>query len=132
MKNESTLPTLIALMLFQPWWCIRSKPTTEQVKDTGAMVTCVANHWGEDWAKLIADCAGQGLELFYDIVAENEKNAIATTPEDAGPSRKTLSSSPNPAASVDHRETDKQAPKGSYYATQTPIAIRLLNKDGRK
>lgn len=124
MKNESTLPTLIALMLFQPWWCMRSKPTTEQVKNTGAIVTCVANHWGEDWTKLIADCAGQGLELFYDIVAENEKNAITATPEDAGPARKTL------GVSMDTQDAGVRL--WSYYATQTPIAIRLLNKDGRK
>lgn len=113
--KDNALP-LIAIMLLQPWWCAHSKPTTEQVKDARTIATCVANHWGEDWTQLIAQCAGPGLELFYDIVADNERTAIQSEPTaDGGITRAPLGS---------------KQPKRllSHYANQPPITSRLLMK----
>jgi hypothetical protein len=103
-------------IVFLASWCGHSKPTAKQVQSTVDIATCVAKHWGEDWMQLVTNCAGQGLDLFYDIVAENEKEAEQEN-TDAGPTRKTLTSTP--------------AKRKSYYATQPPIALRLQRmKDG--
>lgn len=95
-----TIPVLIATSLLTA--CPRSKPNAEQAKDTAAMATCVANHWGEDWTQLMAACSGQGVELFYDIVSDVE--AAAAKPE-AGPAKTPL------------------------YTMQQPIAHRLRLRD---
>lgn len=97
---------LIAILLAG---CAHSQqPTAEQVKDTGAVASCVANHWGEDWTQLIKNCAGESIDLFYDIVADSERSAAKQAADGGQPMRKA----------------------SSYYAKQLPITSRLQRKDG--
>jgi len=103
------------------------------MKDATAIATCVATHWGEDWTQLLAACSALGLDLFYDIVAENENTATLAIAEDAGATRKTLSNRSTQATDGGQPTGDRiTKPKGSYYAMQPPIASRLLQrrKDG--
>jgi hypothetical protein len=100
------------------------RPTNTQVKDSASVAACVASHWGEDWTQLMAHCAGPSLDLFYDIVAEDEKNAVASS------TAPTASAKPATQLLTFRVETDgsvgnAKALHRSYYAKEPPIASRL-------
>lgn len=99
----------IAIVLALLCGCAHFQTSKEQTKEAVSIAACVANRWGDPWLDLIAECAGPGLDLFYDIVAETEAGAVEQS--DAGPKLKLLSTS--------------QAGVVSHYAHEPAIAARL-------
>ena len=89
--------------------CAHFQPSKEQTKEAVSIAACVANRWGDPWLDLIAECAGPGLDLFYDVVAETEAGAVE--PSDAGPKLQLLST--------------RRAGVVSHYAQEPEIAARL-------
>lgn len=89
--------------------CAHFRPTAEQSKEAVSIAACVANRWGDPWLDLIAECAGPGLDMFYDIVAETEAGAVEQS--DAGPKLQLLSA--------------RRAGVVSHYANEPAIATRL-------
>ena len=89
--------------------CAHFQPSKEQTTEAVTVAACVANHWGDPWLELIAECSGPGLDLFYDIVAATEAGAVEVS--DAGPQRKLLGM--------------RRAGVVSHYPSEPEIASRM-------
>lgn len=125
------------ILFSQQCGCLHKQAVKEQMKDATTIAACIASHWGEDWTQLLAACSALGLDLFYDIVAENESNATAdevTQPATIiAPTSSTQIATPTSSAQITTAKIlslDTKAKRRSYYAKQPPIAIRLQKKDG--
>lgn len=97
----------MAILAASCFGCLPIKSPADQEADAAAMAACVSAHWGEDWTRLVGDCAGQEFALFCDAVADVEWG-VQQMQADAG-------------------FLAKQSTTVSY-AAQAPIARRLAFK----
>ncbi len=131
----STILSTGTILLTQQCGCLHKQDVKEPVKDTATVAACIANHWGEEWAVLMANCAGSAIDLFFDLVAERElknENApqtVASTAASAAPPMASAATSATPPQTAILAATSV---KRTSYANQPPIASRLAALRAKK